>query len=66
MNNNLEQEDLQDIKKQLSQIKDTSYSSRIQQALTDLEKNSFKYLSIDKLISNGLIIKISEIFREFE
>ena len=32
MDNNFEQEDLQDIKKQLSQAKDTSYLIRIQQA----------------------------------
>ena len=49
MDNKLEQEDLQDIKKQLSQVKDTSYQSRIQQALSDLQKNSSKYLSLDKL-----------------
>ena len=49
MDNNFEQEDLEDIKKQLSQVKDTSYQSRIQEALSELEKNSSKYLSIDKL-----------------
>tara|TARA_B110000967_G_C18900813_1_gene574851 strand:+ start:123 stop:3485 length:3363 start_codon:yes stop_codon:yes gene_type:complete len=49
MDNNFEQEDLQDIKKQLSQAKDTSYPTRIQQALSELNKNSSKYLSLDKL-----------------
>ena len=49
MDNNFEQEDLQDIKKELNQIKDTSYSIRIQQALSELDKNSSKYLSQDKL-----------------
>ena len=42
MDNNLEQEDLPEIKKQLSQVKDTSYQARIQQAFSDLEKNSGK------------------------
>ncbi len=49
MDNNLEQEDLQDIKKELNQVKDTSYPMRIQQALSELDKNSGKYLSLDKL-----------------
>ena len=49
MDNNFEQEDLQDIKKQLSQAKDTSYPTRIQQALSELDKNSSKYLSQEKL-----------------
>ena len=49
MDNNLEQEDLPEIKKQLSQVKDTSYPARIQQALSELEKNSGKYLSMDTL-----------------
>lgn len=49
MDNNLEQEDLPEIKKQLSQVKDTSYQVRIQQALSELEKNSGKYLSMDTL-----------------
>jgi len=49
MDNNYEQEDLQDLKKQLDQVKDTSYQTRIQQALVELEKKSSKYLSTDKL-----------------
>ncbi len=49
MNNNYEQEDFQDIKKQLSQVKDTSYQSRIQEAVRMLAQNSSKYLSVDKL-----------------
>jgi len=49
MDNNYEQEDLQDIKKQLDEIKDTSYPARIQQSLIELDKNSSKYLTQDKL-----------------
>ena len=49
MDNNFEQEDLQDIKKQLSQAKDISYPTRIQQALSELDKNSSKYLTQEKL-----------------
>ena len=49
MDNNFEQEDLQDLKKQLSQAKDTSYPTRIQQALSELDKNSSKYLTQEKL-----------------
>ena len=50
MDNNYEQEDLQDIKKQLSQVKDTSYQTRIQQALVELDKNSSKYLTLINLL----------------
>ena len=49
MNNDLEQEDLPEVKKQLSEVKDTSYSIRIQQSLEQLEKYSSKYLSLDAL-----------------
>ena len=49
MDNNFEQEDLQDIKNQLNQVKDTSYQSRIQESLRELDKYSNKYLSLDKL-----------------
>ena len=49
LDNNLEQEDLNDISKKLNDAKDTSYQSRIIDALKKLESNSAKYLSIDKL-----------------
>tara|TARA_Y100001970_G_C14224069_1_gene854479 strand:- start:677 stop:2935 length:2259 start_codon:yes stop_codon:yes gene_type:complete len=49
MDNNLEQEDLPELKKQLNEVKDTSYQQRISEALNELEKKSEKYLSPESL-----------------
>ena len=49
LDNTLEQDDIDDIKKDQTEIKDNSYQKRIQEALYELEKQSALYLSKDSL-----------------
>ncbi len=49
MDGNLEKEDIDELKKETGELKDSSYSTRLSEALKSLEKNSSKYLNKEAL-----------------
>ena len=49
MDGNLEKEDIDELKKETNELKDSSYSTRLSEALKSLEKNSGKYLNKEAL-----------------